>query len=189
MKDPKALVTAAVLSALWAAAPASAIPITDFVDPSPDILISPPGGSYTYVHDITNDGFALADTINSASVTIHLTDTGGSELYSYTIGLGQTESHMNVGASTSDTHTLIVSSLADLQLDGIISITITHTGSPGSSPPTSFSFADSTLTAEVTRFVPVSAPNPDAIVVPEPSTLLLLGAGLAAFGRRIRRRW
>lgn len=191
----RALFGVAILSALCAATPASAIAIIDVVDPNPDILIAPgvspspcPTGftcianNLSFVHDITDDGFALVDIINSASVTIHLTDTGGNETYQYTIGLGQTETESNVATDTVDIYTLTVSSLADLQLDGMISITITHTGGNGNSDPTSFSFADSTLTAQVTKA------DPPTNGVPEPSTLLLFGAGLAGVGWRFGRR-
>lgn len=193
----RAFVAAAVLFGLGAAGPVKAIPISDTIDPSPDILISftaaptpcPSGftcsvANLSWVHDITDNGFALGDTIDSATLVVHLTDTGGSETYSYTIGIGQTETHLNVGASQFDTHVLSVSSLADLQLDGTISITITHTGAPGSSPRTPFSFADATLTAEVTEFAVVN-PNRE---LPVPGTLFLFGIGLAIFAGRSRRR-
>ena len=180
----KALVGLAVLSALWAATPAGAIPITDTINPA-DTLITfgstpspcPAGFTCTtsalsFVHDITDNGFALGDTIISATVAIHLTDTGGSESYQFSIGLApQTFSSVNVpgGAGSTDIVTFTAPSLADLQVDGKIGIKVSSTDG-------AFSFADSLLTAQVTK------------VVPEPSTLLLFGAGLAAFGWRVRRR-
>ncbi len=134
------------------------------------------------MHNITDNGFALADVIDSATVAIHLTDENGSEGYTYTIGLGQTETAVNVPSSSTDTYTLTAGSLADLQADGMISVTITITSANNNN---SFNFADSTLTAEVTKFGEV---RPNQNEIPEPSILLLLGAGVAAFGWRSRRR-
>jgi len=193
----KALIGVAVLSALWADTPAGAIPIPDTVNPT-DTTITlgstptpcPTGFTCTtsalsFVHDITDDGFALVDTIISARVAIHLEDPsgGGSEDYTFSIGLAaQTFSDNNVpsgGGGSTDIVTFLVPALADLQADGKISITVSSTLG-------SFQFADSLLTAEVTKFV--SVPGPTQTQIPEPSTLLLLGAGLAAFGWRFRRR-
>ena len=64
----------------------------------------------------------------------------------------------------------------------MISVTITITSANNNN---SFNFADSTLTAEVTKFGEV---RPNQNEIPEPSILLLLGAGVAAFGWRSRRR-
>lgn len=182
----KALIGVAVLSALWAATPADAIPITDTVNPA-DTLITlgstptPCPADFTcttsalsFVHDITDNGFSLADTIASATVAIHLTDGGGGmnlETFLYDIG-AQTFACISgncvPNSGRTDTVAFDIGSLADLQADGKISIKVSSTSG-------SFSFADSVLTAQVTQ-------------IPEPSTLLLLGAGLAAFGWRFRRR-
>lgn len=195
MKCTKALLSVAVLSALWAATPANALPIIDFVDPTDTTITfgstpSPCPAGFTcttsalsFVHDITDNGFALADTITSATVAIHLTDPpgGGSEDYTFSIGLAaQTFSSNGVpsgGGGKTDTVIFNVPSLADLQLDGMIGISVSSTSG-------SFLFADSLLTAQVTKFV---VPDPNQII-PAPPTLLLLGAGLAAFGWRFRRR-
>jgi hypothetical protein len=194
MTGPKASFAVAVLSALWAATPASAVPITDFVDPADTTITvgstpSPCPAGFTcttsalsFVHDITDSGFVVGlDSITSATVAIHLTDENGSEDYTYTIGVGQIETASNVPTNSTDVYTLTVGSLADLQADGMISVTITITSANNNN---SFNFADSLLTAEVTRgeFVP------EQNETPEPGTLLLLGAGVAAFGWRSRRR-
>jgi hypothetical protein len=133
------------------------------------------------VHDITDNGFVVGvDDITSATVAIHLEDEsgGGSEDYTFVIGLsGQTFSSNNVpsgGGGETQTITFTVPSIADLEADGKITIQVTSTSG-------SFLFADSLLTAQVTKGTPPGQ-------VPEPSTLLLLGAAFAAFGWRVRRR-
>ena len=177
----KALFGVALLSALWAATPASAIPITDTVDPSPDITITTTTPT-SFVHDITDNGFVVGDTITGATVAIHLVDEsgGGSEDYTFVIGTsGQTFSDTNVpsgGGGETSIITFTIGSIADLALDGKITIQVTSTDG-------SFLFADSLLTAQVTKR-DVTPPGQ----VPEPSTLLLLGAAFAAFGWRVRRR-
>jgi hypothetical protein len=193
-RSTRALFGAAVLSALLAATPASAIPITDFVNPADTTITlgstpSPCPANFTcttsalsFVHNLVGNGFALADIIDSATVSIHLTDEGGSEGYTYTIGLGQTETATNVATNSTDIYTLTAGSLADLQADGMISVKITITSANNNN---SFNFADSTLTAQVTKFDGVT---PSQNEIPVPSTLLLLGAGVAAFGWRSRRR-
>ena len=190
----KALFGVAVLSALWAAAPASAIPITDTVNPT-DTTITvgitpspcPSGSGFTctlsalsFVHDITDNGFSLLDTIVSATVAITLSDSGSSEDYTFTFGSGaHIFADKNISGDETTIITLNAAALADLQADGKISVKVGSTDGD-------FLFADSLLTAQVTKFVS-NGPLPTNRV-PEPSTLLLLGAGLAAFGWRIRRR-
>jgi PEP-CTERM motif len=193
-RSTQALFGAAVLSTLWAATPASATPISDFVDPADTTITlgstpSPCPADFTcttsslsFVHNILDNGFALADIIDSATVAIHLTDENGSESYTYTIGLGQVETAVNVPTSSTDIYTLTAPSLADLQADGMISVKITITSANNNN---SFNFADSTLVAQVTKF---DGFTPSQNEIPVPSTLLLLGAGVAAFGWRSRRR-
>ena len=192
MQGRRALLAAAVLSALWATAPAHAVPITDFVNPADTSIIlgstpTPCPAGFTcgtsflsFVHDITDDGFSVGDTITSATVAIHLTDDNGSEDYTYLIGVGQTESASNVPTNSTDTYTLSVGSLADLQDDGKIDIKITITSANNN---LSINFADSTLTAQVTPQGRVGTTD-----VPAPATPLLLATGLTMFGWRFRRR-
>jgi PEP-CTERM motif len=128
---------------------------------------------------VTDNGFDVGlDILTSATISIHLMDAGGSEHYRFDIGTGpQTFTHKNVpgGHGSTDTITLNAASLADLAADGMISVKVSSTSG-------SFSFADSLLTAQGTEFVPPIGN------VPGPSTLLLLGAGLAGLGWRFRRR-
>jgi hypothetical protein len=172
---------------LWSATPATAISITDVVDPADTLIAygstpSPcPAGfvcttsALSFVHDISDDGYVPGvDTITSATIAIHLTDTGGSESYTFTLGASQTFSSVNVPGGSGSTDTIILSlpALTDLAADGKINVTIQSTiGNPG---PGEFSFADSVLTAEVTdgRTPPLQ--------VPGPASIALVAAGLAA---------
>jgi len=181
---------AAIFSAFCAAAPAYAIPVIDTVDPT-DTLITfgitpdpcPAGftcvpGALSFVHNITDNGFTVGDTINSATIDIHLTEqttTGvNNETYRYDIAT-QTFSCLsgncvpNPGVTDSNIP-LTASSLADLVIDGIITITVNALSG-------NFLFADSILTAQVV----------DTSQVPIPSTLLLLGSVLLVSGWRLRR--
>jgi hypothetical protein len=172
-----------------------AIPIADTVNPT-DILLTfgsvpnpcPGGftcasGSITYTHNIVDDGFTIGSIVNSASLVIHLTDTGGSEGYQYLIGAGQTFTGGNIGSTQTDTIPLNAAAIADLQADGLLTITMKATSG-------GLSFADATLTAQVT---PASSGGSGGggggngiAAVPEPMTLALLG--VSAFGLAITRR-
>ena len=196
----RALVGIAGLSALCAVTSAGAVPITDFVNPTDTLTMSdstpspcPAGfacvpGALTYLHDITDNGFVIGlDIITSATIAIHLTDqfvTGpNNETYRYDIGTVPQTSTCGAGncvpnGGVTDTITLDSSALADLVADGKISVTV-------SSSSGNLLFADSLLTVvteQVTEFVPRISN------VPEPSTLLLLVAGLAGLGSRFQRR-
>ena len=198
MVRTKALLAAAVVSALCAAAPAGAIPVTDTVDPTDTLItfgstptcpasFSCTTSALTFVHDITDNGFSVGDTITGATIDIHLTEqvvTGvNHETFRYDIGT-QTFSCIsgNCVPNPGVTNNIaLVASLADLEADGMISITVRSLSG-------NFLFADSVLTAEVTspEVTPQDTSRIDA-TVPVPSTLLLFGAGLAALGWRFRR--
>jgi hypothetical protein len=196
----KALFGVVGLSALCATTPASAIAITDFVNPT-DTLVSfgstpspcPAGfacnsSALTFFHDITDDGFDVGlDIITSATIAIHLTDqvvTGpNNETYRYDIGTGPQTFTCAAGncvpnGGVTGTITLDPAALVDLAADGMISVKVSSTSG-------SFSFADSLLTvqlADVTELLP------RINEIPEPSTLFLFGGGLAGLGWRFRRR-
>jgi hypothetical protein len=191
-----AFVAVALVAGLCAATPASAIVMTDTVNPTPDITLNfgaiptpcPAGFTCTtntlsFVHDITDSGFIVGDDVTGAAVVIDLTDitvTGpNNEQYILSVG-AQTITCAagncvpNVGVT--ETITLNAASLADLEADGMINVTISITGQTGT---TGFLFAQSALTAEV-------EPAQNG-AVPEPSTMVLLGLGLLGFAASRRR--
>ena len=105
-------------------------------------------------------------------------DSTGSEKYTFMIGDSQTSSKNVPGGpgGSTDIITLDATSLADLNADGMIDITVTSTKG-------SFIFADSTLTAQVGSGV-----GPEAVAAaPEPATLALFGLGLLGFAAARRK--
>jgi hypothetical protein len=188
----KHLLCASALALGGYASTALSIPIVDTVNPTDTLLTfgsvpSPcPGGftcasgSITFTHNILDDGFTIGSIVNSASLVIHLTDTGGSESYQYLIGAGQTFTGGNIGSSQTDPISLNAASIADLQADGLLTITMKATSG-------GLSFADATLTAQVTPVSNGGSGGGNGIAaVPEPMTLALLG--VSAFGLAITRR-
>jgi hypothetical protein len=161
---------------------ANAIPVIDVVDPDPDAPISSADPDYTFTHDIT-DGVAPGnfvpgtDIIDTATISIMLTDSGGSESIEITIDEERAITIDNIGSSAS--YTAVIPSIADLQLDGLLLVQLTTASRP--SGIGDFFFASSTLTAEVTKGIPDARP-PGPSQVPEPSILALLSLGLVGIG-------
>ena len=179
-----------VMLSFLMAVPASAGLVTDTWDPT-DVLLdldnddNPIPGvstSYQYQHDISDDGFAVGDTITSATLYVTVRDAGGAETYEYEIGLGpyQTSIFSNVPNSREDQIVLGVDSLADLQTDGIIGVLIQITAD--SNNQEGLFFVSSRLVAQVDVGEAVPAQ------VPEPSVLALMAFGLL-MGGGLRRRF
>jgi hypothetical protein len=168
-----ALVAAGLASASLTAL---AGPITDIVNPSPDITVSTTSPA-AYTHDITDNGYdPILQTITSALLTIHLTDEGGSEAFTFVISSGgtlQQSGGTNVDGNGDSFPIALVASLPDLIADGKLNVSIT-------SQSGSFQFADSTLTAQVVNRPPAA--------LPEPGTLALASLAIGGLGSARRKK-
>ena len=171
MKTMKAI--AIGLVGLGMSAAASAAPLetwTDTFDPT-DVYFSPAGKggvqTYSYQHDITDDGFVVGtDTVGSFSLTIELYDDAGPNgsdgAERVRIDLPGTAADItNIEIDYFDVVTgFSVEGVAQLNSSGLLDVVLYQ-------KVNDFYFGSSTLVATA---------------VPEPATALLLGAGVGLLG-------
>lgn len=187
LKTGRKIVLAAALAS--ACGVVSAVEITDTVDPSPNFTIAK-DAPYVFTHNIS-DAFNVGfDTIVSAILYIHLIDEEhkGNEDFVFTIGgdSGSTPrtfsgQNLNNGSQGAWYEIALGTALQDLIADGKLSVMLTALSGD-------YQFADSTLTAEITRGVAAAQPPASPVSVPEPGSLLLVGAGLVGLGMTGRKK-
>jgi hypothetical protein len=164
----KLLGGAGMVAAMWLAGAANvhALTFTDvFIPPGGPVLIDPYHLQYSYSHSILEEGFKLGESLHDVRLTLNVYDDAppADKVERVMVDLeGQ-----NYGTFVvTGTQLVITVNPALLKNDGILDVTLTR--SKGD-----FFFKEATLVA----------------YAPEPSTLMLLGSGLAGIaGLGFRRR-
>lgn len=158
--------------AVAASVQASPISFTDVVNPA-DVFIAKNGAveQYTYLHDITDNGFVSAtDHITDADLYISMRDDGDESAENVRISMDNIIAEQSFHVTTG-THEFEVNT-ALLQGDGKLSVTLKAIAGD-------FYFEQSRLEVDADR---AAAP------VPEPGTMALVAFGVAGLGLALRRK-
>jgi hypothetical protein len=151
-----------------------AVLFQDVWNPAPDIFLNTPNETYSFFHDLTDNGFhPNTSTITSAAISLTFYDDqdhlfGLPDLFdliqeqvSFTFdGVSQSQQEIDTGT----VHFLVNTQL--LQSDGQVQVTLRNLAGD-------VYFDQSTLTAQAT---------PESLPTPEPGSLCLIGTGLAGLG-------
>ena len=147
---------------------AHAITFVDSWNPNPNINLSSSNRTYSYTHNILDNGFnPLTDTLTSANLELSFQDTGDPDstflgsCFSGCENISIAWDGTSTGSFEVDTGIASFNVLAKLA-DGILNVVINWQDGD-------IRFDDSTLTAVATR---------SAAQVPEPASFVLLGMGL-----------
>ena len=148
---------------------AQAITFVDSWNPNPNITISSSNRTYSYSHNILDNGFnPLTDTLTSANLELNFQDTGDPDstflgfCFSGCENISIALDGTNTESFEVDTGTINFNVLARLA-DGMLNVVINWQEGD-------IRFDDSTLTAVATRSATAQ--------LPEPASFVLLGVGL-----------
>ena len=195
MKKLKQLALSLLLVASSNVSNASIYTFTDVVDPDPDVLISfGDHKSYSYSHNILDDGYDLTDSIISASLVLNFRDEStdaAAESVSFTFDLSPFGTQIITSGGATFTATFSGLALSGLlSPDGILNVTLDNAGITNGHQAnrSDFLFLDSTLTVTADGTSNEDTPIQLAQAVPEPITLALIGVGFAGMGWTSRKR-
>ena len=172
MKNPIRNVLAAALFACLTSA-AQAAPIEGGFTPASSVTLTTGATPYAFSLSLLGSGFdPLTNTLTGASLSFSISGAGGHNL----LITADTLTLFSAQLNSLGLITLSGASLAALQADGVLNLTIAKTSGPTAN---SFTFTGASLSAE-TQAAQQDPGTPGGAVsqVPEPGTLALLGLGL-----------
>jgi hypothetical protein len=179
----RTLKLAAVLTAIIVCGGAHAAVVTDIFDPA-DVLISTPGGDYSYTHKVRQT--FTPGSITSVTLDLFFTDDGGSETFtvSYSDAFPVGAFTFKNVANNSDFPDTWLADEFEAIYDGIVSVNIHLERTNPSKPGATFTHSVLTIAYDADTGDLAAA----ATDVSEPATLALLGASLIGFLRLRQRR-